>query len=279
MSYGFYGFRPYVSVGERQWQAKSILTKMKKSGQNVFPVEVVGRKITTTFWGNAWCENLEAYSDFENRLPRGRTYVRNGSVIHLEIEPGKIRSLVSGTEVYEIDIAITSLASKRWKQIKSQCAGHIGSLVELLQGEISKGVMEIVTKKGVGLFPTPKEISLNCSCPDWATMCKHVAATLYGVGARLDHKPELLFRLRGVEASEMVETVINQPVKAKKQKSTRLLQADDLSSVFGVEISTSKESNPQSKSKARQLKKSTSKKPHQSKKKKTQKKARKQSFK
>jgi hypothetical protein len=175
---------------------------MKGEGRTLSPVEVRGRKIATTFWGDAWCSNLEAYSDFANRLPRGRTYVRNGSVIDLQIERGRVRALVSGTSLYEVAIGMQPLPRPRWTRIKTQCAGQITSLVELLRGSLSDSVMEIVTRKGEGLFPSPREISLSCSCPDWATMCKHVAATLYGVGARLDRAPELLFTLRCVDPGD-----------------------------------------------------------------------------
>ncbi len=234
--YSYDDWRPYVPVAERRRQAAKKVAKMKKAGREVSPVEIAGRKIATTFWGDAWCKNLEAYSDYANRLPRGRTYVRNGSVIDLQIEAGRVRSLVSGSDIYEVDIEIKPLAKQRWTDIKGQCAGQIDSLVELLRGSISKGVMEIVTRKGEGLFPSPKEISLSCSCPDWATMCKHVAATLYGVGARLDHEPELLFTLRGVDPAEMVEAAVAQPPTAGKSRRGRVLASDELSSVFGVDI-------------------------------------------
>jgi uncharacterized Zn finger protein len=227
---------PYVPVAERRRRAAQRIAKMKKAGQDVSPVEIVGRKIAETFWGDAWCKNLEAYSDYANRLPRGRTYVRNGSVLDLQIEAGRVRALLSGTDLYTVDIKIKPLPEKRWEGIKGLCAGQIDSLVELLRGSISKGVMEIVTRKGDGLFPSPCEITLSCSCPDWATMCKHVAATLYGAGARLDHEPELLFTLRGVDPTEMVEAAIDQPTSAGKTRKGRVLETDELSSVFGVDI-------------------------------------------
>ncbi|MFQ5744296.1 MAG: hypothetical protein ACE5HV_12005 [Acidobacteriota bacterium] len=225
-----------MPVAKRGRQAAKRVSNMKKAGRHIAPVEIVGPKIATTFWGHAWCKNLEAYSDYSNRLPRGRTYVRNGSVIDLQIEAGRVRALVSGSEIYEVDIEIKPLAKKRWTDIKRQCAGRIDSLVELLKGSISKGVMAVVTSKGEGLFPSPRGISLSCSCPDWATLCKHVAATLYGVGARLDHQPELLFTLRGVDPAEMVEAAVDQPPNLRKSRSERRLETDELSSVFGVDI-------------------------------------------
>jgi uncharacterized Zn finger protein len=216
--YSYDGWRPHVPVAERRRQAAKKVAKMKQAGRQISPVEIAGRKIVTTFWGDAWCKNLEAYSDYSNRLPRGRTYVRNGS------------------DIYKVDIKIKPLAKNRWTDVKGQCAGQIDSLVELLQGSIAKGVMEIVTRKGEGLFPSPREISLSCSCPDWATMCKHVAATLYGVGARLDHTPELLFTLRGVDPAEMVEATVNQPPTGSSSRRGRVLESDKLSSIFGVDI-------------------------------------------
>ena len=192
MSWGSFGWRPYVSVAERRAKAARELSKLaKKTGRAASPVVLDGRKIAATFWGKAWCDNLEAYSDFANRLPRGRTYVRNGSVVDLQINKGNVTALVSGSELYKIEIKIKPLAPTLWKSIQTECAGKIDSLMELLQGKLSSAVMQIVTRHERGLFPTPKEIDLDCSCPDWADLCKHVAASLYGVGAKLDQNPTL----------------------------------------------------------------------------------------
>ena len=224
MSYDDYGWRPYVSVAMRRRRAAQTVAKLQRSGRVISPVAIEGRKIARTFWGESWCRNLEAYSDYANRLPRGRTYVRNGSVIDLRIDPGRVRALVNGSRLYDVEVEITRLARKKWKTIKSQCAGKIDSMVELLQGSISRGVMEIVTRKGEGLFPAPRNISLRCSCPDWATMCKHVAAVLYGVGARLDHEPEMLFTLRGVEPAELIAAAVTDVPTTRKSGRHRLLK-------------------------------------------------------
>ena len=227
---------PYVSAAERRLKAMQKIAAMKKAGHDLLPVETAGRKIAATFWGQAWCKNLEAYSDYANRLPRGRTYVRNGSVIHLRIEAGQVQALVMGSDLYEVDIEIRPLAKRRWADVKRRCAGRIDSLVELLRGSLSKGVMETVTRRGEGLFPSPREITLSCSCPDWAAMCKHVAAALYGVGGRLDHEPEKLFTLRAVDAVEMVDAAVRQPPVSPQSRRGRVLASGDLSSVFGVDI-------------------------------------------
>ena len=204
----------------------------------MLPIVIDGRVIAKTFWGKAWCDNLESYSDFENRLPRGRTYVRNGSVVHLEIQPGKISALVSGSELYSVEITISSLPDPHWKCVKSQCAGQIGSLVELLQGRLSRSVMDVVTQRGGGLFPKPAEIKMTCSCPDWAGMCKHVAAVMYGVGARLDDKPELLFLLRKVDHLELIAGAVDSAAvaDAAKSRGKKTIAAGDLADVFGIEM-------------------------------------------
>ena len=235
--YGYgYGFRPYVPVAKRRANAASEMAKLAKKGHDISPVKIEGRAIATTFWGKAWCENLESYSDFENRLPRGRTYVRNGSVVDLQIKPGKVTARVSGSDLYEIDIKIKPLAKPHWQAISSQCAGKIASVLELLQGRLSQGVMEIITHRQSGLFPKPSEISLDCSCPDWADMCKHVAAALYGVGARLDEQPELLFVLRQVDHLELIEQAAAGQFAPVVSADKKTIADGDLADVFGVEI-------------------------------------------
>ncbi len=233
----FYAWKPYVPVAERRRQAALQVQKLAKKGQAVTPVTVEGRAIARTFWGKSWCENLERYSDYASRLPRGRTYVRNGSVVDLKIARGEIAALVSGSEVYTVRVAIEPAAASVWTALCNDCAGSIDSLVELLRGRFSKGVMERVCLPGKGLFPSPKEIRLSCSCPDWADMCKHVAAVLYGVGARLDASPELLFTLRGVDHTELVAKAgEGLPAAGKPVSSRRVMTGGDLGAIFGVEM-------------------------------------------
>src|SRR5262245_2228426 len=167
----WFEFKPYVPVAQRRAEAAKLTARLQKQGKTISPVKIEGRTIARTFWGKAWCEHLEKYSDYANRLPRGRTYVRNGSVIDLQITPGKITALVSGSEVYTITIDIDKLSDQRWKVVKAQCAGQIGSVLELLKGRFDKSVMAILTDRDKGIFPAPKEIATSCSCPDWAGLC------------------------------------------------------------------------------------------------------------
>lgn len=235
--YGW-GWSPYVPVAVRRARALKKMEKLRKKGLDIQPVEIEGRKIARTFWGQAWCEHLESFSDYENRLPRGRTYVRNGSVCHLGMAKGKIEAMVQGSELYKVNISIKTLARKKWKDVTKRCAGQIGSLIELLEGRFSENVMTVVTDRSKGLFPLPGEIRLTCDCPDWAVMCKHVAAVLYGAGARLDEKPELLFLLRGVDQEELISAEVGVAAETGKGKGGRKRIADDaLADVFGIEIS------------------------------------------
>jgi len=241
-SYGYYnGWRPYVPVAQRRANAAREMAKLtKKAGRSASPVVLAGRTIAGTFWGKAWCDNLEAYSDYANRLPRGRTYIRNGSVVDLQISEGKITAYVSGSELYKIDIKIKPLPPRLWKTIQTECAGKIDSLIELLQGKLSSAVMQVVTRQQTGLFPSPKEIELDCSCPDWAELCKHVAATLYGVGARLDEKPELLFLLRGVDPADLISRASAADiVRPTAVGEPAAIAENELAGVFGIELDTS----------------------------------------
>lgn len=235
----WFSYRPYVSVSQRRAQAAKLTANLKKAGRTITPVTIEGRTIASTFWGKAWCDHLEAYSDFANRLPRGRTYVRNGSVIDMQIKPGKITALVSGSEVYEITVKIEKLAKDRWAALSTKCAGQVGSVLELLQGRLDKSVMTVLTDRKQGLFPAPAEISMKCSCPDWAGLCKHLAAVLYGVGARLDREPELLFVLRQVDHMELIEQAATAGALTKTAKAGPKTLADsDLADVFGIELDT-----------------------------------------
>ena len=232
----YYGFAPYVTVAERRVKAQKQLEKMKKKGLKVQPVELSGRKIADSFWGKGWCEHMESFSDYANRLPRGRTYVRNGSVCHLDVKPGSIEAIVSGSKLYNVSITITPLVKKKWDAVKYSCTGRIGSLIDLLRGKLDRAVMEVVSDRADGLFPLPGEMKFDCDCPDWAGMCKHVAAVLYGVGARLDHAPEMLFLLRGVNHEELVDVSAAVTCAAKAGTSRRRIATGGLADVFGIEI-------------------------------------------
>jgi hypothetical protein len=230
---------PYVPVAERRRKAEKLAAKLRRQGRRLAPVVVAGRGIAATFWGKAWCSNLEAYRDYESRLPRGRSYVRNGAVIDLQIAPGEVRALVNGSELYRTSVHIRPLSQPAWRRLCADCAGRIDSLVELLRGRFSEAVMERLCRQDTGLFPRPAEIRFDCSCPDHASMCKHVAAVLYGVGARLDAQPDLLFRLRAVDGAELVAgATADLPLAAGIPAADRVLREDDVAALFGLDMAS-----------------------------------------
>lgn len=230
-------YAPYMTVAERRRQAAKEVKKLKRKGHVCQPIVIEKRTIAHTFRGKAWCQNLESYSDYSNRLPRGRTYVRNGSVIDLKMAQGEVSALVSGSSIYKVHIEITKVVADKWKSIVEECAGKVDSLIELLQGKFSNAVMEIITDPNKGLFPHSKEIKLNCSCMDWAEMCKHTAAVLYGIGARIDEKPEELFVLRQTDYRELIAKAGTVSLSSKfSEQNDPILADSELSSLFGIDL-------------------------------------------
>lgn len=236
-----YVFRDYLSVAERRARGQSMLARMlRPEKRRAEPVAVEGRAIARTFWGQSWCRNLERYSDFASRLPRGRNYARNGSILDLRVLPGRVNAYVAGYDLYTVEVTIAPLAARRWQRVVSACGSRIGSLIDLLRGELSSEVMTVLTDAKGGLFPEPREIEMQCSCPDAAVMCKHVAATLYGVGARLDVRAELFFTLRQVDQADLVANAhaaeaLTTTRRRGDAKHTRVA-TQELESIFGIEI-------------------------------------------
>ncbi len=233
MGYGYSRYPRYVPVAERRTKIEKKIKNLKKKGDELHPVTITTRSITQTFWGKSWCKNLEGYSDFDSRLPRGRSYVRNGAVIDLKVyDHGEIKALVQGSRLYKVSISIKPCDDGKWQKLVAACGQKIDSLIELLQGVFSKAVMEIITDKESGLFPKPAEITFLCSCPDWASMCKHVAAALYGFGERLDETPQELFKVRQVNHLELMSSATALTAVAK----TEDFKTDELSALFDIEI-------------------------------------------
>jgi uncharacterized Zn finger protein len=236
--YGYSRFPEYVPVAARKAKAAATAAKLAKGKTALSPVVLAGHKIADTFWGKAWCKNIESYQDFENRLPRGRSYVRGGAVIDLQIAKGEVTALVCGSSrtPYKIKIAIAPLARPRWEAIKRRCLGKIGSLVSLIQGKLSQETLALLCDRESGIFPAPSEIEMDCSCPDWADLCKHLAAVLYGIGARLDADPSLFFVLRGVDQNELISAEV---VDALTADVASEIDESQLENVFGVDFDTS----------------------------------------
>lgn len=231
----WYRFPPYVTVAERCARNRKLIRRLERQGHGPEPISVPGRrrKMAVSFWGDRWCHHLESFSDFANRLPRGRSYLRHGAVVDLKIQRGLVTALVNGTNLYRVEVRIDTLADRNWQQVRQACSGQVGSLIELLQGRLSDEVMSVVVDRQQGLLPRPGEIDFSCSCPDWAHMCKHVAAVLFGIGTRLDTQPELLFTLRGVDAQELIGGDLALP---EAQDGETALAEEDLTDIFGIEM-------------------------------------------
>lgn len=237
-------FPEYVPVAEKRKRAQKSVEKLKKKNPDITPVILKGTKLAGTWWSKSWNSNLESYADYANRIGRGRSYVRHGAVLDLKITPGRISALVQGstTKPYQVTISIQPLAKGIWEAITKGCTGKIDTLQELMVGKFPKDLAELFTAQGQGLFPAPKEIALNCSCPDSARMCKHVAAALYGVGVRLDDDPGLFFILRNVKMEDLISETIGKKTQAllakSKAKGRRVIEDADLVDMFGSEMDT-----------------------------------------
>jgi uncharacterized Zn finger protein len=240
MNMDWYNFQPYIPVGEKKEKARKQLEKLRKKSPNVSPVVIEGRKIATTWWGMAWNNNLKGYAQLANRIDRGSAYVKNGFVLDLRINEGEIDALVYGSQLYKVNIKINKLSDRNWSKIQEKCSKRIDNIAALAEGGFPQEFSDFFTRQGEGLFPSPREITMNCSCPDGGPgwMCKHVAAALYGVGARLDTDPLLFFKLRGIDPSELIKKSVNEKMKSlmqnAKKKSNRVISDGDAARIFGV---------------------------------------------
>ena len=238
----YWGFPKYVSVAEKKAKAAKKLKELSKKRPDMKPVALKGSALAHTWWGKAWNRNLEQYADYSNRIGRGRSYVRHGAVLDLQIEPGEVIALVqgSGRNPYSVSVKIRTLKKETWQRMKTACEGTLESFQELLAGNFPKALGEIFICKDSGMFPAPREIKFDCSCPDWADMCKHVAAVLYGVGVRLDEDPKLFFRLRDAGIDELIKQAVAGKVEKllekASRKSGRIIEDKDIASVFGIDI-------------------------------------------
>ena len=233
---GWYNFGPYVSVAEKKLKAEKLIAKLKKTRPGIQTVCPTGRSLAQSFWGKAWCKHLETYADHENRIGRGRSYVRNSAVCHLAAKEGHLTALVAGSQgqPYEVNVTVRPLPASQWKAIKAASQGRIASMLDLLAGKFPADIMKRAADPENGLFPKLGELKFSCSCPDWAQMCKHVAAALYAFGHRLDQSPELLFLLRGVDPAELID--LQNMAEAATGGDASPLKDESLSAIFGIEL-------------------------------------------
>ena len=195
--------------------------------------------LASSWWGEAWGSNLERYADYSNRIDRGRRYVRADAVVDLHIDKGRVDAKVLGSrgEPYDVRIEITPLPGERAQELVSRCGRGAKDLDSLVRGEFPEELKDVFYGVG-GLFPAPDEISFHCSCPDWASMCKHVAAALYGIGVRFDEDPTLFFKLRGLDPEVFVDAAIQDRLDSMLQNagrpSERIMDGSSWQDLFGL---------------------------------------------
>ena len=207
------------------------------------PISIEGRTISSSWWGKAWCDNIDIYADFDNRLPRGRSYVRSGCVVDLKIEYGVIRALVVGSrpKPYRVQIDIKPFSDNEVKAFEDKCRNNFESVEDFINGRFPDSFKEYFTSSSLNLFPKVKEMKFSCSCPDWAVLCKHVAAVLYGIGRKLDDDPMLLLRLRGIDTASFSEKIVNREAEKLALSSSislppgRAMDMEEASLLFSVD--------------------------------------------
>jgi len=231
----------YVSVAEMKEKNRKKIVKLLKKNPNLGPVNISGRAIAKTWWGKAWNKNLEIYADYSNRLSRGRSYLKNGAVVDLTINAGVINALVigSGRNMYNVQINIDAMDEEKIKEIVTKIEGRLSSLEKLID-KFPKELKDLFTSDDSGLFPKESEIHFHCTCLDWADMCKHVVAVLYGVGVKLDEDPLLFFKLRNINVEDLISDTIEKKsdkmIEKSKTKSKRVIDDKDMSDMFGIDI-------------------------------------------
>ena len=169
----------------------------------------------------------------------GRRYFRSGTVVDLKIRGGRVEARVQGSRKvpYKVDIRISPLSEEKCQEIIARCGRKIQTIDKLINGEFPDELRDLFTGEN-GLFPSPREISFNCTCPDWALMCKHVAAAMYGIGVRFDENPFYFFHLRGIDVDRFIDVALENKVESMlrnaEQPSERILRETDLTGLFGV---------------------------------------------
>lgn len=223
-------------------QAERSVKAAKKKGQKMEPaIPVTGEdeEICQSWWGRAWCSNLMRYADFASRLERGRRYIRTGTVVDLKIRKGRVEARVQGTRKipYKVDIRISPFSEEKCQAVMAKCGRKIENMEDLVAGTFPEDLKDLFTEEG-GFFPTPAEISCICSCPDWAIMCKHVAAAMYGIGLRLDENPFYFFEMRGIDINRFLDVTVDNKVESMLENADtvteRMLDTGKLDAIFGI---------------------------------------------
>lgn len=228
------------SAAELRRKAEQSKKRSADSKKALEPVLIDGRQIAKTWWGEAWCTNLENYADYRNRIGRGKRHVRADTVIDMKMKGGTIKARVQGSRrtPYRVEIEIDPMPEARYKAVLKSLDSRIENLEALVNGDFPMAMKSLFTDLKSGLFPNPREIHFTCSCPGWASMCKHVAAVLYGIGNRLDHDPLLFFAMRGIDVSDFIQRSVKDKLSSMLKNadthSHRIIDDQSVEELFGV---------------------------------------------
>ena len=192
-------------------------------------------EIGETWWSKRWIKVLESFS-MGTRLTRGRSYARQGQVISIDVEPGLVKAKVQGSQPrpYNVKIRLEPLSDQDWDKVTDAMASQAIFAAKLLAGEMPNTIEEAFASVHVSLFPTAlRELNTDCSCPDWANPCKHIAAVYYLLAERFDEDPFLIFKLRGRTKEQIIAVL--------RDKRAATFPVEDTSA--GAETASAEEEN------------------------------------
>lgn len=194
--------------------------------------------IAQTWWSERFIAVLEGLG-MGNRLQRGRSYARTGQVISMDVDPGSVTAVVQGSRPrpYRVRIGIAAFGKSEWAQVEQALAGNAWYTAKLLSGEMPDDIEDVFAGLGLSLFPaTAREVSLDCSCPDAAVPCKHLAATFYLLAESFDDDPFTILAWRGRERADLLANLqtarSNGPSAADRETQQSRPLADCLDCFF-----------------------------------------------
>ncbi len=186
--------------------------------------------IGSTWWSKRWVSVLESFN-MGARLTRGRSYARQGQVLSIDVQPGLVKAKVQGSRPrpYNVEIHLKPLSDQDWDKVTDAMADQALFAAKLLAGEMPTNIEEAFSAVQLSLFPTAaRELETDCSCPDWANPCKHIAAVYYLLAERFDEDPFLIFKLRGRTKEQIIEILRQKRVASLPAESASpSLDADD----------------------------------------------------
>ncbi len=217
-----------LRAAELETLAAARLAELQAAGEELHPVVSRSRALVSHFWGKAWMRHLAACEAGGLCLAPGRTLLRHGCVLDVQLAPGLIRARVSTQRLEEVELHLAPLDEERQAELVQLCQGRIDSLVSLMEGRVDETVLAPLCDPQLGLLPEPADWRMHCSCADWAEPCPHAAAAIYAAGVLIDADPSLLFTLRSLDPATLL--------RPTAQAEASDFAAGDLGKLFGIEL-------------------------------------------